>query len=90
MEYAVTMETGSQIGLESLPVNFRGGKDDAPLVRSLKEQCDEAERKIILDCLRLTGFTLEGKRRAAELLGISESTLYRRIRTLGIQQENSQ
>lgn len=90
VEYAVTMETGSQVGLENLPVNFREKKDDTPTVRSLKEQCDEAEKKIILDCLRLTGFSLEGKRRAAEMLGISESTLYRRIRALGIQPDNSQ
>ncbi|HQC82848.1 MAG TPA: sigma 54-interacting transcriptional regulator [Bacillota bacterium] len=90
VEYAVTMETGSLIGLESLPVNFRDGKDGPPPVRSLKEQCDEAEKKIILDCLRVTGFTLEGKRRAAELLRISESTLYRRIRHLGIRPDDSQ
>ena len=45
VEYAVTMETGSLIGLESLPVNFRDSKDGAPPVRSLKEQCDEAEKK---------------------------------------------
>ena len=90
VEYAVTMETGSQIELENLPVNFRDKKDESPTVRSLKEQCDEAEKKIILDCLRSTGFSLEGKRRAAELLGISESTLYRRIRALGIQPDNSQ
>ncbi len=90
VEYAVTMETGSQIELENLPVSFGDKKDETPAVRSLKEQCGEAEKKIILDCLRLTGFSLEGKRRAARLLGISESTLYRRIRALGIPFDNSQ
>ena len=90
VEYAVTMESGSQIELENLPVTFRGKKDEITAVRSLKEQCGEAEKKIILDCLRLTGFSLEGKRQAAGLLGISESTLYRRIRALGIPSDDSQ
>ncbi|MEG0392640.1 MAG: helix-turn-helix domain-containing protein, partial [Anaerovoracaceae bacterium] len=49
---------------------------------TLKEQTDMAQRSIIDHCLRQTGKTLEGKRAAAKLLGISESTLYRKMREL--------
>jgi transcriptional regulator with PAS, ATPase and Fis domain len=52
--------------------------------KTLKAQTDFIQRKIISACLTETGDTLEGKRKAAELLGISESTLYRRLRELGI------
>lgn len=50
--------------------------------KKLKAQTDALHRRIISDCLAETGDTLEGKRKAAELLGISESTLYRRLREL--------
>lgn len=52
--------------------------------KTLKAQTDAVHRKIIAACLAQTGETLEGKRKAAEMLGISESTLYRRLRELGM------
>jgi DNA-binding NtrC family response regulator len=52
--------------------------------RTLKAQTDAIHREIIASCLAKTGETLEGKRKAADLLGISESTLYRRLRELGM------
>ena len=50
----------------------------------LKDQLACAEREIIAECLSRTGHSLEGKRKAAEILGISESTLYRRLRALDL------
>ena len=50
----------------------------------LKSQVAEAERYIIGATLKQTGTSLIGKRQAAELLGISESTFYRRLRALGM------
>ena len=52
--------------------------------KTLREQTDAIHRKIIATCLAETGETLEGKRKAADILGISESTLYRRLRELGM------
>jgi transcriptional regulator with PAS, ATPase and Fis domain len=52
--------------------------------RTLKDQTDAIHREIIASCLAKTGETLEGKRKAADQLGISESTLYRRLRELGM------
>ncbi len=51
---------------------------------TLKETTDAAHRTVISACLKKTGTSLDGKRKAASLLGISESTLYRRIRELGL------
>jgi transcriptional regulator with PAS, ATPase and Fis domain len=57
---------------------------DESVGKTLKAQTDAIHRKAIAACLAETGESLEGKRKAAEMLGISESTLYRRIRELGL------
>jgi len=83
VEYGVTMETGTLIRQENLPPHMR--KENQTLgAKTLREQCDETEKRIITECLRTNGHSLEGKSKAATQLGISESTLYRRIRALNI------
>lgn len=84
VEYAVNMETGSLIAMESLPPRLRRGKKAVESFFTLREQVDAFEKEIIERCLQETGFSVEGKIKAAKLLGISESTLYRRIRELKI------
>ena len=94
VEYAVNMAHGSFIESGDLPprVLLRGnpsGHVGIPgmgqhAIGSLKAQTDQAQRQILTACLSKTGTTLEGKRKAADMLGISESTLYRRLRELGI------
>ena len=96
VEYAVNMAQGPEIQLGNLPPRIQKalasqgvetGLDSSILLskgKSLKEQTDAIHRNIISSCLQETGETLEGKRKAAELLGISESTLYRRLRELGM------
>ena len=54
------------------------------LPQARTDQLACAEREIIAECLSRTGHSLEGKRKAAEILGISESTLYRRLRALDL------
>jgi transcriptional regulator with PAS, ATPase and Fis domain len=51
---------------------------------SLKERLEIYQKLIITEVLEQTGTSLAGKRLAAETLDISESTLYRRLRELGI------
>ncbi len=84
VEYAVTLETGNMITLDNLPIRIQQWQRKKGNIKPLKYQSQEKEREIIEECLQLTGHSLEGKRRAAELLEISESTLYRRIKELGI------
>ncbi|VEF46122.1 transcriptional regulator [Bacillus freudenreichii] len=83
VEYAVNIETNNLISKKSIPArilrSYRGVAGT-----SLKEQLDVFEKQIIARYLQENGYSVQDKKRVAEILGISESTLYRRIRELGI------
>ena len=51
---------------------------------SFRQAATAAEREAVEACLREYGDSVEGKRRAAEKLGISLATLYRKISILGL------
>lgn len=86
MEYAINMAEGEAISLDDLPEKVlpEKGTGDSFTDASLKSQLEYAERAIILKQLKKNGYSLKGKRAAAKELGISESTLYRRLRQLKI------
>ena len=91
IEYAINMEQSDTITVDSLPEKLvrknkhvNSGSGTGMMHINLKTQLDSAERLIIRNCLNSTGWSLEGKRLAAEQLGISESTLYRRLKQLGL------
>lgn len=84
VEYAVNMEMGNEILLENLPDKILKRHRNIHLKAGLKEKLDEYQRTLIEECLDETGRSTEDKIIAAKKLGISESTLYRRIRELGI------
>lgn len=86
IEYSINMEASDTITAESLPdkLIIKSSTYHSSGKGSLKAQINNAERAIINNCLDTTGCTLEGKRKAADILEISESTLYRKLRTLGI------
>lgn len=86
IEYSINMETSDKITVASLPdkLTCNSKTYQSNNTESLKSQLHTAERTIINNCLDKTGCTLEGKRKAADILEISESTLYRKLRTLGI------
>lgn len=77
IEYAVNIATDSYITTVDLPAKFRRtSKTEEIKLRPLKVIEDE----YIKEALRVYGDTLDGKTKAAEVLGISMATLYRRIR----------
>ena len=86
VEYAVNMENSRMIQPENLPerlkhrtgIPYRSGEG------TLKEQTSYAQKVIIEDALKKSGPGREGKRKAAERLGISESSLYRKMQELGL------
>lgn len=83
VEYAMNIEEGGLIGLFSLPPHIREGRakggagtQAAPLSWQTLEQI---EKQAIASALDHFGWTEEGKRLAARVLGISRATIYRKI-----------
>ena len=102
IEYAINMEEGNRIGVVNLPEyvirrehpgtekrDFSSSPKHEIFVGNLKEKVAAAEKTIIQSTLEETGSTLIGKRKAAEKLGISESTLYRKLREFGMLKKES-
>jgi PAS domain S-box-containing protein len=88
MEYAVSFEKGARISLESIQPRIIQAAQPLPeSASSLRNSIDAVEKETIYRQLAETGYTTAGKRLAAQSLGISESTLYRRIKELGIKQK---
>jgi formate hydrogenlyase transcriptional activator len=84
LERAVILCQGRvlQSGHLGLPTAAPAGEDDVvPL--------DEAERRHILKALEKTGGVLAGPKGAAALLGVNRSTLWSRMRKLGIEPVSS-
>ncbi|WP_051542095.1 sigma-54 interaction domain-containing protein [Clostridium lundense] len=98
IEYAVNIETNHLISPYSLPeliissqsrVNNKtedvSYEEPIPsLNRSLKISINESERQQIINALYIYGYSTQGKKQAAEYLGIGLSTLYRKIKKLNI------
>lgn len=85
IEYAINMETSDQIRLDNLPDKIRRKSlSQSGFAESLKSRLDDLQRAMIVECLKQTGNSTQGKRKAARILGFSETTLYRRIRELRI------
>jgi len=85
LEYAVSFERGNRISLDSIqPRILQASQPIQESTTSLKSSIDAVGKEAIYGQLAQTGYTTAGKRQAAQNLGISESTLYRRIKELGI------
>ena len=96
IEHAVAMVKGRVIGWEDLPARLRDDllrpRDEAGGVRlgafeRAQWDHEESTRKVVVEALRArAGDVAE----AAQLLGVSRATLYRRLRRLGLLTEVSQ
>ncbi len=83
VEYSVNMETTGYITMGSLPYKIRETGDEPtgmPKVKGIRK----TENELIREALSKCGDSVPGKRMAAEALGISLSTLYRKIKELGL------
>ncbi len=77
VEYGINFAEGETIELEDIIDRFR--KIGPHSNQSLKTLMHEFEKQTIERCLDQYGWTEEGKAKAAEQLGISRATLYRKI-----------
>ncbi|MDW7730595.1 MAG: sigma 54-interacting transcriptional regulator, partial [Bacillota bacterium] len=77
IEYAVNFEKSRLVRMETVKkrIDYRGDHSQG----TLKEILEAYEKKVIENQIKLYGNTLEGKLKAAKKLGISKSTLYRKL-----------
>lgn len=78
IEYAVNIETGFEVTPESLPTRILDGQKTSDLTD--KYSLDSLEKNMIMKALNKYGTSTQGKERAAEALGISRATLYRKLK----------
>lgn len=81
IEYAVNISADSYITVNDLPkkiLNIKEKNGSNLQLRPLKYVEDE----YIREALRVYGETLEGKKKAAQVLGIGKSTLYRKLKNM--------
>jgi len=83
IEYSFVLCHEGEIMPNHLPARVTGKQPSmAPRRRAVKKQNDEAERKRILEALAATG---GNQSKAAEILGISRVTLWKRLKAFDIQ-----
>lgn len=90
IDYAICMTEGTEIQINDLP-EFIAKKgfiyrnlNQRQSNQTLKSAIDEAERKIIIETLYRFGNHTEGKKKAAEVLGISLATLYNKLKKFNL------
>lgn len=79
IEYLVNVETGSRISLRSIPARIRDNASVLPKMGGIVPLV-ELEKTAIVSALEKFGASTEGKNKAAQALGISKATLYRKLK----------
>lgn len=93
VEFIVNLDIGDLVTVNSLPSAIQNNRveteeaaysqeEPARSQASFRLRKTKAEEQLILEALRRFGTSTEGKRKAAESLGISMATLYRRLQKL--------
>ncbi len=80
IEFAINMIEDNQIRTEHLPVRIQGSVKKKETVQRLSDKIRETEKQEITRALKVFGEDMEGKKRAAEALGISLATLYNKLK----------
>lgn len=90
IDYAVCMAEGNTITPRDLPDYIRQEHAERSSGNqgggSLKEAVEQAERAGIAQALKRTDNTLEGRRQAAQMLGVSLATLYNKIKKYDLEE----
>jgi transcriptional regulator with PAS, ATPase and Fis domain len=86
IEYAVNMENNEYITVDNLPVGFKV-EEENQYMDNIKK-LDYLEKNEIKKALNLYGWDDEGIKKASKDLGISRSTVYRRISKYNLKEES--
>ncbi len=89
IERAVILQEGNLIGPEDLPETIRGGRFETrhDLITATNLTLEELEKRYILKVLDETGWQ---KKKAAQILGINASTLYRKLQRYGYETDSAE
>jgi len=91
VEYAINLEESQVIMPESLPPRLRESKEKRAMSLSSHDgikSLEQLEKEAISHALEVYGWTEEGKKKAAIMLGISRATIYRKISKYDLVQVN--
>lgn len=81
IEFAVNMMDGNEIKVNHLPTRIQYSQKDFEIkIDKLSNKIQEFERQEINKALKLFGNDIEGKKNAANALGISLATLYNKLK----------
>jgi len=80
IEFAVNMMENDTITSRNLPVRIQASVDSDAKAERLSDMVRKFEKEEIAKLLNLHGHTLEGKKKVAEILGISLASLYSKIK----------
>lgn len=87
IEYAVNVETTGIIGAESLPLRIKTNAEALALTnenpRKIFSTIKDVEMREVVAAVNRFGWTTTGKQAAADFLGISLATLYRKLKKTG-------
>jgi transcriptional regulator with PAS, ATPase and Fis domain len=81
IEYAVNLETSNLIDYKNLPSRIFENRDQV-VEDDEHPTISELEKRAIVKAIKKFGNTTEGKEQAAKTLGISLTTVYRRLKEL--------
>lgn len=80
IEFAINMMESNQIKCSHLPVRIQNSVKPKGAVEKLSDRIKEFEKQEIIKALEIFGKDMEGKKRAAEALGISLASLYNKLK----------
>lgn len=79
LEYLVNIEPTEAISINSIPMRIREKAENTPRLTGIVPLVD-LERAAIVEAIEKLGSSVEGKNKAAQALGISTATLYRKLK----------
>ncbi|MBO8165460.1 MAG: sigma 54-interacting transcriptional regulator [Brevibacillus sp.] len=90
IDYAICMADHDEISVDNLPQwivkQIPAAVEPEKHAATLKEVLEEAERRAIYAAIEQYGWHVEGKKKAAQALGISLATLYNKLNRLQVDQ----
>ena len=80
IEFGINMMEDNEIKYNHLPVRVQNSIKKTHIVQKLSDKVKETEKQEIIKAIKIFGEDIEGKKRAAEALGISLATLYNKLK----------